>query len=126
MNAYFNPANYSPNNANGVSHETMASVTGYMGSALSVYYYSTIITSSRVPNIANPINQNYCNYLAWGTLRSTSFFRNKQIQDPAWANQVLAASEAERYPAAAGAGQTIGSGSTSAQVLTPTGKQNCP
>ncbi len=126
MNAYFDLANYGPNSTNGIDHETMGSMTSYMGSALLNYYNSTITSRARIPNISNPINKTYCEYLAWGTLRTTSFFRNKQTTNPAWGNQVLAASEAERHPDAAGGGQTIGSGSTSAQILAPTGKQNCP
>lgn len=92
----------------------MTNMVGYMGTALLQYYNSSFISSSRTQNI----NQEYCEYLIWGTLRTSPSYASRAANDPAWANRVVAFTEAERRPN--NAGGTVGS-----VVLDPKGKQPC-
>jgi hypothetical protein len=108
MNSYFNSNNPDP------QHETMTNMVGYMGAALLQYYNNSFISSNRTQNI----NRDYCEYLVWGTLRTSPSYTVRAANDPAWANRVIAFTEAERRPNDAGA--VVGT-----VVLDPKGKQPC-
>lgn len=92
----------------------MSYMVSLMGEALYQYYYSTFMIRGRL----NSINQNYCEYLVWGGLRSTEVYKKQAAKDPDWANRVIAYTEAERRPAKAG--QTVVS-----ITLEPRGNQPC-
>ena len=108
MNLYFDPNNPDP------QHETMTNMVSYMAQALLQYYNSSFISSNRL----HTINQNYCEYLIWGTLRTSPSYASRAANDPVWANRVVAFTEAERRPNSAG-------GTVGTVVLDPKGKQPC-